>query len=167
MKKFEAKLSDLSKIITYVVLAVLIIPTILMGSMAMNGQSEVLIPLAVVFVALLGASFFRVKSYTLDVSELRVQRPVGEAVFARADLRSATPVTGKDLGFGLRLFGSGGFAGYTGIFFYRNIGKVVLYATDANRFILLQTREDKKYLVSPVDTAGFLKELGLPVESLD
>ncbi len=167
MKKFEVKLSDLSKIITYVVLAVLVIPAILMSSMALNGQSEVLIPLIVVFAGLTIVSLFRVKSYTLDAAELRIQRPAGEAVLSRSDLRSATPVTAKDLGFGLRLFGSGGFAGYTGIFFYRNIGKVVLYATDATKFILLRTREDKQYLVSPIDTAGFLKEIGLPVESLD
>jgi hypothetical protein len=167
MKIFEAKLSDLSKIITYVTVAVLVVPATLMSSMAMNGDSEVLIPLAIVFIVLLVASLFRVKSYTLDATELRIQRPVGEAILSRADLRSATPVGTKDLGFGLRLFGSGGFAGYTGIFFYRNIGRVTLYATDARKFILLRTHEDKQYLVSPVDTAGFLKDLNIPVESLD
>ncbi len=167
MKTFEARMSDLSRIITFVVIGVLVIPTILMLNMAAHGEAEVLIPLAVVFVVLAVAAFFRTKGYTLSAAELRVQRPAGEVVFARANLRSATPVTTKDLGFGLRLFGSGGFAGYSGIFFYRNIGKTILYATDATKFILLRTRNDRQYLVSPADTVGFLKELGLPVESLD
>ena len=167
MKTFEARLSDLSKIITFVVMGILVVPAILMGNMAVHGQPEVLIPLAFVFVILVIAALFRTKSYTTDATQLRVQRPAGEVVLERASLRSATPVTTRELGFGLRLFGSGGFAGYSGFFFYRNIGKTVLYATDATKFILLRMQDEKKILVSPVDTTGFLKELGLPAESLD
>ena len=167
MKTFSAKLDDLSKIITYVIAAVLVIPLIMLTQIAARGNPEVLIPFAVVIIVLAVALLFRVKSYVLTPTELQIVRQVGAKSFPINTFKSATPATTKELVFGLRLFGSGGWAGYFGTFFYRNVGKVSVFATDRKKLILLRTKDDRQILVSPEDTEGFLKALKLPKERIE
>lgn len=166
MQTFEAKLDDLSKIITYVVAFSMVVMLFLLGNIAAHGTPEVLIPLAIVIIILAIALLFRVKSYVLTPDALQVVRPSGSRTFPRSSLKSARPVTTKELGFGIRLFGSGGWGGWFGTFLYKNIGKAQVYATDRSKFLLLRTTDGKQIIVSPVDTEGFLKALKLPKEAL-
>lgn len=167
MQTFEAKLDDLSKIITYVISFSMVVMLVLLGNIAMRGTPEVLIPLLIVIVILGIALLFRVRKYVLTPDALQVVRSLGSRSFPRNTLKSATPVTTKDLGFGIRLFGSGGWGGWFGTFLYKNIGKAQVYATDRNKFILLRTNNGKQIILSPMDTEGFLKALKLPKEVLE
>ncbi len=164
---FEAKLDDLSKIITYVIAAGLVIPLFMVIRIATQGVPEALIPFIVVLITLAVALRFRVKSYVLTPTDLQIVRSAGSKIFLLDSLRSATPVTTKDLGFGIRLFGSGGWGGYFGTFFYRHIGKTSVFATDRKKLILLRTKDDRRILISPEDPAGFLKALRLPAEAIE
>ncbi|RYD52848.1 MAG: hypothetical protein EOP52_01500 [Sphingobacteriales bacterium] len=159
---FEAKLDDLSKILTYVLLAILVVPFILLVNEAAHGHPEVLIPFAVVFIILGITTRFRIRRYQLTPDTLEIVQVKGIKSFPRASFQSATPVTTKDLGFGIRLFGSGGFLGYFGTFFYRNVGKVKVYATDRTKLILLRQTDGKQVMISPADPAAFLQALKLP-----
>ncbi len=163
---FEAKLDDLSKIITSIVAFSMVVMLLLLGNIAAHGTPEVLIPLAIVIIVLVVALFYRVKSYSLTADALQVIRPLGSRSFERKNIKSATPVTTKELGFGIRLFGSGGWGGWFGTFLYKNIGKAQVYATDRNKFILLRTADGRQIIISPVDTEGFLKALKLPKEAV-
>lgn len=163
---FSAKLDDLSKIITYVVAAALVIPLIMMTQIAAKGNPEVLIPFAVVIIILGIALLFRVKNYVLTPDALQIVRKAGIKDFKREAFKSASPVTTKDLGFGIRLLGSGGWGGYFGTFLYRNVGKVQAFATDRKKLILLRTKDNRQILISPEDTEGFLKAMRLPQEPI-
>lgn len=166
MQTFEAKLDDLSKILTYVTLAILVVPFILLINEAAHGHPEVLIPFGVVAILLSVATRFRIRSYQLTPDALQIVQAKGIKSYPRALFQSATPVTTKDLGFGIRLFGSGGFFGYFGTFFYRNVGKVNVYATDRTKLILLRQTDGKQLLISPADPAAFLQALRLPTATI-
>jgi hypothetical protein len=165
--RFEAKLDDLSKSISFVTLGVLLIPAVLIINMAAHGEPKPLSVISTVLIILFLAYSYAVKAYELDETELKIYRMAGVKKFKLADLASATPVTTKELGFGLRAFGSGGFFGYFGSFVYRNIGKAQVFATDKSKFILLKTKAGKNIIVSPADTVEFLNALKLPTAAID
>ncbi|MFW9950167.1 MAG: PH domain-containing protein [Candidatus Thorarchaeota archaeon] len=57
---------------------------------------------------------------------------------------------------GIRLWASGGLYGYFGIFFFREIGKVKMYATNRNNLVLVKDANNTKYLVSPDNLDKFM-----------
>ncbi len=166
MMRFEAKLDDLSKILSFVVIGILIIPAVLIGNIAAHGTPLVLVPLLLTFGALAVGAMFRITGYEITADELLIRRPAGTVHLQRRELVSATPVTTKELGLGLRTFGSGGWFGWFGKFWYKNVGHATLYATDRTKFILLKTTTGKNVIVSPVDGTSFLQALALPAAPL-
>lgn len=58
---------------------------------------------------------------------------------------------------GVRLVGSGGLYGYYGLFSFRGIGRVWMYATNRHNLILIKTDQGKKILLSPKDPEEFIK----------
>ncbi len=57
---------------------------------------------------------------------------------------------------GIRLWASGGLYGYFGIFFFRGIGKVKMYATNRNNLVLVKDAKNTKYLISPDNVDKFM-----------
>lgn len=161
---FPAKPDDLSKSLTYVIAIAVLVPMFILIPSARGGNPEVMIPFGVVILTLAVLLLFRVKSYTLTPDALKIVRKAGTKSLPRQTLKSASPTSTKDLGFGIRLFGSGGWGGYFGVFYYRHVGKVHVFATDRNKLILLRTTDDRQYLISPEDPVAFLKALRLPQE---
>lgn len=157
MKHFSATLDGLSKTLSFIVFAVLIIPFVSIFSLYGKSHNPALfIAPAVVLLALFITLFFRVKSYELDTESLNIIRPASTVKYPLHRIRSIRAVTTKDLGFGIRTFGSGGFFGYFGKFYYRNIGHVTLYVTDRSKMLLITLDDDKKFMISPDDTAAFM-----------
>ncbi len=158
MQRFSASLDGLSKTLSFVVFAVIIIPIVSILSLYSKSHNlAVLIAPALILVVLLIAMMYRVKAYELDATSLNILRPASTAKFPLHRIRSIRSVTTKELGFGIRTFGSGGFFGYFGKFYYRNIGHVTLYVTDRSKMLLIVLDDDKKIIISPDDTAGFMQ----------
>jgi len=57
---------------------------------------------------------------------------------------------------GIRLWASGGLYGYFGIFFFREVGKVKMYATNRNNLVLVKDAKNTKYLISPDNVDRFM-----------
>ena len=157
MRRFTATIDSLSKTLTFVVFVVLVIPFITITSQYIRTHDTLLLlgP-SVVIVVLFITLLYRPKEYLLDLEGLHIIRPVKQVNIPLHKIRSIMPVTTKELGFGLRAFGSGGFLGYFGIFFYRNYGWVTLYATDRSKLLLITLDNDRRIIISPDDTAGFM-----------
>ena len=58
---------------------------------------------------------------------------------------------------GIRLFASGGLYGYFGLFSFKGIGRVWMYATNRHNLVLIKTSQGKKILLSPKDPEEFIK----------
>ena len=110
----------------------------------------------IVIVIIIFALLYRPKEYLLDAEGLHIIRQAKPADFPLHSIRSIMPVTTKELGFGLHAIASGGFLGYFGKYYYRNYGIITLYATDRTKLLLITLDNNRRIIISPDDTAGFM-----------
>ncbi|MBS1643609.1 MAG: hypothetical protein JST36_01090 [Bacteroidetes bacterium] len=160
MQKFTATMDGVAKTITYVLLFVLVIPFYTM--VRLYTQSHDLLMLVVpivVSLALILAYLYRPQAYGLDASSLHVFRSIKPLVIPLKSILEVKPITTKELGFGIRTFGVGGFFGYFGKFLYKKHGSIWLYVTDRSKMLLVTLRDESQIMISPDDTAGFLNAL--------
>ena len=157
MRRFTATMDNLAKIITYVVLIIILFPItkVILIYTKDHDAKLLLTPLFVIF-TLVVAALLHVKEYGLDAEGLHIFRPAGELKYPLHRFRSVASVTSKELGFGIRTFGSGGFLGYFGKFYYKKIGPATLYVTDREKMLLITLDDDRKIIISPDDTAAFM-----------
>jgi len=150
-------MDSLAKTLTFVVLVVLVIPFItIISQFARIHDMWLLLGPAVILIGIVVTLLYRPKEYQLDAEGLHIIRPVKPVRIPLYNIRSIMPVTTKELGYGLRAFGSGGFLGYFGVFYYRNYGRITLYATDRSKLLLITLDNDRKIIISPDDTEGFM-----------
>lgn len=150
-------MDNLARIITFTVCVVLVIPFVTIFSQYNKlHQPLLLLGPAIVVISLVFVALYRPKAYELGPDGLGVVRPAGIVRFPLQSVRSMRLVTAKDLGFGIRTFGVGGFLGYFGRYRYQNIGAATLYVTDRSKMILITFADDRKIIISPDDTAGFV-----------
>jgi hypothetical protein len=155
--RFSAVMDNLAKTLTFVVFVVILIPFISIFNLYRKEQNPwILVAPAVIVIVLVIAALYRTKEYSLDGEGLHIHRPIGDAVFPLHRFRSVASVTSKELGFGIRTFGSGGFFGYFGKFYYKKIGAVTLYVTDREKMLLIVLDDDRKIIISPEDPAAFM-----------
>jgi hypothetical protein len=158
MTRYEAPLDHLGKILTTVVFIIVLIPLVKIILAGLNGHPEMWLILAVLLIALGVSMLYRPLYYTLDESGLHIHRKKGVVTVSYGDIETARSITKKELGFGIRLFGTSGFFGYFGKFLYRKLGTASVYVTDTSLLVLIQTAR-KNILISPAPQADFLKEL--------
>ncbi len=65
----------------------------------------------------------------------------------------------QNLNASVRLFGVGGLFGYYGKYANHVLGRTTWYATRRDTPVLLETMDDKKYILTPNDPNGFARAL--------
>jgi hypothetical protein len=156
-QRFSATMDGQAKTITFVVLVIVLIPII--SIISLYGKEHdpwLLLGPVVVVIALIVAALYRPKAYKLGLEGLDILRPIGELNFPLHRFRSVSSITSKELGFGIRTFGSGGFLGYFGKFYYKNYGHINLYVCDREKMLLIILDDERKIIVSPDDPEAFM-----------
>jgi hypothetical protein len=158
LHRFPARLDSLSRTLSFVVVVALIIPfgSILTQYLKYHDPLLLIGPVIVV-VALIVAALLRTTAYEINNAGILVIRPFRSVEIPFREIRSINSITSKELGFGLRAFGSGGFLGYFGRFYYRDHGWITLYATDRSKMLLITLHDDRKIIITPDDLEGFMK----------
>jgi len=95
--------------------------------------------------------------YTAGESAVRVKRLGPDVLIPVEIIRRIRRLEKRDLGIGIRLFGSGGFLGGFGIFFCSRLGIVYGYVTDAARLVLIECDDGRKFLLSPETPDEFVE----------
>lgn len=116
--------------------------------------------LAVDAIIIAGGYAFSPRGYRIENGEIAVERLVGDLRIPLNVLRAARAATPDDTRGMIRLFGSGGFFGYYGLFRTAQLGTCHFYATDRSKMVVL-IGEDRNYVLSPHDVTGFLDTLRL------
>ncbi len=142
--------------ITLAVSVAMVLPAFLFANAALHGRPEMwtLIGLPIVILGLAWA--LRPTGYSLEGRTLIVHRALGSPV--RIPLHpdaQPQPLDAKELGFGLRVLGSGGFGGYYGRFQYAKLGAVRVFVTDLKKRVLLRAANNRAVIISPDDAARF------------
>lgn len=161
MIRYEAKWDNLVKMLTFILLGVLVIPLIVMIQMAVTkGAWELWIPIAVLVVAFGATYLYRPLAYEAGPEGIAIHRPLGTLHIPTGGIQAIKAMDQKELGMGIRLFGSGGVFGYIGLFRYKAAGgNILFYVTDKAKMVLIETTDDRRYMISPDDLNGFLEQV--------
>jgi hypothetical protein len=165
MKTFAASLDNLSKIITGVLAPVFILmPWLIWSALRTQQKSQyesMLIGLAIILPLLfLLAYLMKPLSYTIDdEGSLSINAKLAGKKIALDQIKKAELVSKEQFGFLIRIMGNGGLFGYTGYFTAKDYGRMRWFVTNKDNTILLTLNNDTKVVVSPDDTAGFLKAI--------
>jgi len=151
--KFACSLSLDVKITTSVVL------TILLGLIVYSFLSySKLIQLSFIAVAL-GLFFFGLHNYfrSIEISdkEIIIAGPF-RAIKIPLSRDSIIQPTANGFKGAIRLFGSGGLFGYTGLYWSKSVGRFSSYVTNRSHSILIDS-DSKKIMISPDDVSGFME----------
>lgn len=107
------------------------------------------IPLLVLVV--LGSYLYAPTKYRVDNNGLSIIRPLQNRVMPFYDIKSISQVDEKVFKWNIRVFGVGGLFGYFGIFRNPQLGNYTLYGTQRKNFILIETNNNKKLVITPDD----------------
>ena len=95
------------------------------------------------------------RGYAIRGDGILVKRAIGDAKIIVAE----PPQRWSWTWWGIRLFGSGGLYGYYGYFAFRGLGKVLMYATNRHKLVLIRDDRGRRYLISPDNPQEFIKQL--------
>ncbi|PZF72445.1 PH domain-containing protein [Taibaiella soli] len=156
--QYLARLDGLAKGVTIAVMA-LFVGTVFYAVQAFFDTKNQDLFLVTAFLVIVSAVtyFSKPTSFSIDEYELVVHRPHGVFRTPVENIVSIERIDRKSLGWGIRLFGSGGFFGYLGIFYYGSIGRVSMYCTNRKEMLLVIT-EKSRFIISPENSNAFLAE---------
>jgi len=158
--KFAASLDKTAVVLT--VLVTVLFATIIGGQYAFISDAGRPDPIytAIGCLAIYGLAFaFRPAGYAVTAEELIINRPLLNARIKRADIRRVAALPARDLSASIRLFGVGGLFGYYGNYTNTTLGRTTWYATRRDTPVLVETTDNKKYILTPNDPAGFVGAL--------
>ena len=143
---YRASLDSMTKAVSAVVCAVLIVLTIIAPTIVVGILGALL---------LLVSYAYSPRGYTVAERAIVVRRLVGDARIPLDAVREARAATPDDFRGCLRLWGNGGVFGYYGLFRTSKLGNSTWYVTSKKRAVIVVTAA-KTVVLSPDDVDGFL-----------
>lgn len=157
MTTFTTSLDKFNKITT--IIASTIVIGIILSSFFLspeNGQDIMkyaAIPLIFVFVIVY---FFRPNNYSVSSDKLLIHRLIKDVEIDRNNIQSVQEIDESQVKNSLRTFGVGGFFGNFGTFWNGKLGKMTWYVTRKNNFVLVETKDQKKIILTPDKPEEFM-----------
>jgi hypothetical protein len=114
-----------------------------------NGQDifkYIAIPLILVFVIVY---LLRPNNYSISSDKLLIHRMLGDVEIDRNHIQSVEEIDESQVKNSLRTFGVGGFFGSFGKFWNGKLGSMTWYVTRKNNFVLVETKDQKKIILTP------------------
>jgi Bacterial PH domain len=154
---FNASLDKLSKVVTVAVFVVFVVigQHIVREMISANGDVEkpfIHVGVLLLFVVtILGSYLFSTNRYTLNDTQLVINRPIGNKIINLTSITEIRAVDSSELAGTIRTFGNGGLFGYYGKFYNKKFGTTTWYATQRINRILILTKEGDKIVISPDD----------------
>ena len=158
--KFAASLDKTAIVLT--VLVTIVFAVIIGGQYAIIADAGRAVPIYTTVGCLLiyGLAFaFRPAGYVVTADEVIISRPLWDVHIKRADIRRVAALPARDLSASIRLFGVGGLFGYYGKYTNSALGRTTWYATRRDTPVLVETADNKKFILTPNDPNSFAKAL--------
>lgn len=146
--RYDCKPAPLDKVAKLITFSTLLIVGVLTWFILADKVLYVLL----VWIPLLGALLYVPRGYGIVEQNILIKRLLREIIITGAEIQSAEIVEKPNVG--LRIWGSGGFFGYFGIFMLGD-GYARLYCTRLKNVVLIKTSK-RNYLISPEDPREFL-----------
>lgn len=155
--EYKTSLDTLAKIITIgiVILFIVIGHQSVKSLLVAKGDSSILLIHAGVLLLLvaiiLGSWLYAPQSYTIDKTDLTINRPIGKVKISLADISQVRSVSDTEMRGTIRTFGVGGLFGYFGKYYTPGLGHTTFYATQRTNKILIEDKKGKKFILTPDD----------------
>ncbi|MEM2213699.1 MAG: PH domain-containing protein [Candidatus Nezhaarchaeales archaeon] len=102
---------------------------------------------------------FSPRGFALTTKGVLIKRPLRSILISYSEIIDFKRISETSVMKGVRIWGSGGLYGFIGLFRISGLGKVWMYVTDRSKMILIETKRNMKYVISPSDPLTFIERL--------
>ena len=156
---YRTSLDGLAKVVSTVVALIFIGIVVIQYSIIKGEGWAVSICTTVAFFLIYLLAFsLRPISYKITADELIIHRLFSDKRIERQQIMSVELIDKNNIGWAIRIFGSGGLFGYYGTFSSTKLGSMTWYATRRDRTILVKTNGLKKIILTPDDPELFVAD---------
>jgi hypothetical protein len=163
-QRFAARWSVSTWIITS---AVIVLLACVAGTMIWSAAHETRTVLAWALVAgvmllsilVLVTLLFAPTGYVVSDDAVVFRRIGGNVVIRLEQVREVRPIHSREIGFVLRVFGSGGFFGWFGQFYGRQLGFFTAYCSNTKGLVLITLTNGSRMIISPSPAGEFLEAM--------
>jgi Bacterial PH domain len=150
MKTFTTSLDKFNKITTVIIS--LILPIILIPIFLMTPKDSQNIGISFAFIPIVSfviVYLLRPNNYSISSDKLLIHRVLYNVEIDRNNIQSVQEIDESQVKNSIRTFGVGGFFGNFGKFWNSKLGSMTWYVTRKNNFVLVETKDHKKIILTP------------------
>ncbi|MEM4647567.1 MAG: PH domain-containing protein [Candidatus Nezhaarchaeales archaeon] len=164
LHEFSAPYDRMIKVVTSIVIALMSILFAYITYLVVTEVSN----LGILIVSLLTLLYFLIvfvpylfspSSFALTTKGVLIKRPLRSILIPYSEVIDFKRISDASIMKGVRIWGSGGLYGFIGLFRISGLGKVWMYVTDRSKMVLIETKRNVKYVISPSDPLTFIERL--------
>ena len=162
MTTFTTSLDKFNKITTILVSAILLMVLMLVFFLTTaDGQNVAKSVSIIPIIAFIVVYLLRPNNYSVSADKLLIHRIINNVEINRNNIQSVQEIDVSKVKNSLRTFGVGGFFGSFGKFWNSTLGNMTWYVTRKNNFVLVETRDHKKIILTPDKPKEFVASLSI------
>lgn len=150
MRTFTTSLDKFNKITTIIISAILLAVLILVFFLTpADGQNVAKSVSIIPIIAFIVVYLLRPNNYSVSADKLLIHRMINNVEINRNNIQSVQEIDESQVKNSIRTFGVGGFFGSFGKFWNSTLGNMTWYVTRKNNFVLVETKDQKKIILTP------------------
>lgn len=162
MTIFTTSLDKFNKTTTILVIIFLLAIVIVAFFLIPKGEANIIDSIAFLPIILsIVVYLLRPNNYSVSSDKLLIHRMIKDVEIDRNNIQSVQEIDESEVKNSLRTFGVGGFFGSFGKFWNSKLGNMTWYVTRRNNFVLVETKDQKKIILTPDKPAEFVAFLNI------
>ena len=150
MQTFTTSLDKFNKNTTIIVSIILLV---IVGTIFFltpkNEQSTAILFSSIPIVSAVVIYLLSPNNYSVSSDKLLIHRMLKDIEIDRNNIQSVQEIDESQVEDSIRTFGASGFFGSFGMFWNGKLGKMTWYVTRKNNFVLVETKDQKKIILTP------------------
>lgn len=162
--KYKASLNIIGKIITASIfiiwgVTIYVVKTAIASKADTETTTLIISGISLLYFSIVFISYlYAPTSYTLEADNLIINRSASNKIIKLSNIINVREVSKDEMKGSIRTFGNGGLWGYYGKYHNTKLGNITLYTTQWKNYILIETKEKRKIIITP-DDIDLLQEL--------
>ncbi len=162
MTTFTTSLDKFNKITTAIIAIILDVILLIAFFLTPDNERNTAMSLAILpIIAFIIVYLLRPNNYSVSADKLLINRMLGNVEIERNNIQSVQEIEESQVKNSLRTFGVGGFFGSFGKFWNATLGNMTWYVTRKNNFVLVETKDKKKIILTPDKPKEFVASFQL------
>ena len=162
--RYQCSLDNIAKYLPWAIIVLMVgtVVTVILGDPSAVSTSGVIAAIAVPILLIVGVMIpmyvlMPVNVLVNDSAIVIERRKTSSVTIPFSEIISIQRI--DNMRFAVRTFGNGGMFGYTGKFYKKGIGSMTWYCTQRKNYVLIETINGKKIVITPDNPDGFMKNV--------